>query len=1053
MNDYRRTRPLSRLSRFPGMHVFTLLVAMLLAGSAVAQRAVTGQVTDSETGTPMAGVTVVVKGSTAGAFTDDEGQYSVRVASNEDVLVFTFIGYQRQEVTVGSQTSVSVGLVQTGVELDDVVITALGITREKKALGYSVTEVAGESLTEARENNVVNSLAGRVAGVNISSTAGGPASSTRVIIRGNASLGGNNQPLYVVDGIPLDNSNLGSAGMWGGKDLGDGISSINPDDIETISVLKGPSATALYGTRAQNGVILITTKKGRARKGIGVELNSNYVVERPLVLYDFQQEYGQGDRGEAPTTVDEAIETARASWGSRMDGRPVINFDGVSRPYSPNPNNLLDFYDMGSTFTNTLSLAGGNETSTFRFSASDLRNNGLVPESGLNRNTFTLRGTSKLGNRLSVDVKANYVIEKAENRPSLSDTPENPGLVLTEMASNIPVSALETYKDEFGNYIPWNNSIFRVNPYWGVYEQTNFDQKDRFIGFMTLRYEFTNWLSLQLRAGTDFYTFRQTDIDGFGTPYVDRGRITENEWRVRETNADFLLLANKEFGDFSISATLGGNRMDQSREQLRLFGGNFSIPNLQTVANGEIQEIGYNISPRRINSFYGSAQLGFRNYLYLELAARNDWSSTLPVDNNSYFYPSASLSYVITDALKINSEVFSFGKVRFSYAQVGGDTDPFNLDLTYGLSGQPHLGYPIGAIAQGFVPNNALEPSLTTSWEAGTDLRFFNNRVSLDLAVYDMVTDKQIVSNTISQTTGYGSAVINTGKIRNRGIEALLMATPVSTQGGFKWEVGFNFARNVNEVLTLNPSDTTLKAIRLGESRQRNTYVEARLGEPYGAIVGFAYLRDDNGNIVYNDAGMPRATPDLQVLGVGVPAWTGGLTNTFTYKGIMASALIDMRFGGVVHSMTNLRAYATGTHMETLEGRENGLTVTGVRQTGTTADGDPIYEDFSFTHAAEDVQDYYGTVSSQISEEFIYDASFMKLRQVTIGYNIPSSVLERTPFQGISVSLVGRNLAFLYRNVPNIDPESNYNNSNAQGLEYGTLPTPRSLGFNVNVKF
>jgi len=1035
------------------MHVFSLLMALLLCGTAVAQRTVTGQVTDSETNTPMAGVTVVVKGSTAGAFTDDEGKYSVRVSSNEDVLVFSFIGYQSQEITVGSQSSIDVALVQTGVELDDVVITALGISREKKALGYSVTEVAGESLTEARENNVVNSLAGRVAGVNVSSTAGGPASSTRVIIRGNASLGGNNQPLYVVDGIPLDNSNLGSAGMWGGKDLGDGISSINPDDIETISVLKGPSATALYGTRAQNGVILITTKKGRARKGIGVELNSNYVVEQPLVLYDFQQEYGQGDRGQAPTTVEEAIETARSSWGARMDGRQVVGFDGVSRPYSPNPDNLIDFYRTGQTLTNTLSFAGGNETSTFRFSASDLRNNGLVPESGLKRNTFTLRGTSQLGRKLSVDVKANYVIERAENRPSLSDTPENPGLVLTEMASNIPVSALENYKDEFGNYIPWNNSIYRVNPYWGVYEQTNFDQKDRFIGFMTLRYEFTNWLSLQLRAGTDFYTFRQTDIDGYGTPYVDRGRITENEWRIRETNMDFLFLANKEFGDFSISGTFGGNRMDQSREQLRLFGGNFSIPNLQTVANGENQQIGYSISPKQINSLYGSAQVGFRDYLYLELAARNDWSSTLPVENNSYFYPSASLSYVITDALNINSEVLSFGKVRVSYAQVGGDTDPFNLNLTYSLQGQPHLGYPIGNIAQGFVPNNALEPSLTTSWEAGADFRFFNNRVSLDVAYYDMITAKQIVSNTISQATGYGSAVINTGEIRNRGVEALLMATPVSTDGGFKWEVGFNFARNLNEVISLNPSDTTLKAIRLGESRARNTYVEARLGEPYGAIVGFAYLRDDAGNIVYNADGMPRRTSSLEVLGVGVPSWTGGLTNTFSYKGIVASALIDMRFGGVIHSMTNLGAYSAGTHMNTLEGRENGLTVNGVIETGTDPNGDPIYESFTYTHPAEDVQDYYRHISSQISEEFIYDASFMKLRQVTIGYNLPSSILDRTPFQGVNVSLVGRNLAFLYRNVPNVDPESNYNNGNAQGLEYGTLPTPRSLGFNVNLKF
>ncbi|MEM6763784.1 MAG: SusC/RagA family TonB-linked outer membrane protein [Bacteroidota bacterium] len=1028
-------------TRFSRLTLFMLM--MLISMGMFAQSTISGTVEDAS-GDPLVGVTIQEVGTTNGALSGVDGSYSIDVNSSDAVLRFTFIGFETQEISLNGKSALNISMVGSDVQLDDVVITALGISRDKKSLGYSVTEVQGEVLTKARENNVVNGLAGRVAGVQVSSTAGGPAASTRVIIRGNASLAGNNQPLYVVDGIPIDNTNLGSAGMWGGKDLGDGISSINPDDIENISVLKGPSATALYGTRAQNGAVLITTKKGTARKGIGVEINSNFTIEEPILDYpEFQYVYGSGTEGRAPATQDEAIQTSRSSWGARMDGQSVIQWDGVNRPYVAHPDNLDNFYNDAQTFTNTLSLNGGNQDATFRLSASDLNNRGLVPESGLRRNTFTLRGTAKMGSKLTADVKANYVREKAENRPSLSDTPENPGLVLTELASSIDQATLQNYLNEDGTRREWTNSQFRTNPYWGVDRQNNEDTRDRIIAFATLKYDFTDWLALQVRAGTDYYTFRQTDADGFGTSYVPLGRITEREWRVRETNADFLLMFNEDFGDISVSANLGGNRLDQSTERLQLNGNDFNVPDLETVSNTARQSIEYAITEKQINSFYGSAQIGYKDYLFLDITGRNDWSSTLPDNNNSYFYPSASLSFSFTDAFGINSNILSFGKVRASYAEVGGDTEPYRLDLTYNLVGQPVFGNPQAQIAQGTIPLADLKPTFTTSYEVGFDLRFFQNRLGIDFAWYKMNTQDQILGTTISPTSGYDQVTINAGELENTGIELLITGTPVQTKD-FRWDVSFNFAQNENEVLSLTEG---LEFLRLGESRQRNTFVEARVGQPYGAIVGRAFRRDEQGRKVFDANGDPLASEDLVILGTGVPDWIGGLNNTFTFKGISLGALIDIRQGGELHSMTNLRAYATGRHENTLEGREAFYAGTG----GVVGDG--VTESGEANTVARDPEIYFSNMASRISEEFIYDASFIKMRQITLSYALPRQWLANTPIQGLTLSLVGRNLFFISRDVQNIDPESNYNNSNAQGLEYGTLATPRSYGVNLNVKF
>ena len=830
------------------MKRFVLLMACMtfLALTGYAQQAVSGRVTSSDDGSALPGVNILIQGTTTGTTSDVDGNYKLSVPSGGATLVFSFVGYENLVVETGGRSSINVQLISDVSQLDEIVVAAFGLEREKKALGYAVTEVSGKSISEARENSVVNSLAGRVAGVVVSSPATGPAASSRVVIRGNSSITGNNQPLYVIDGVPVDNSNLGAAGMWGGKDLGDGISSLNPDDIESMSVLKGPTAAALYGSRAQNGVILITTKRGKAGEGIGVEINSNIVFEDPLITEyeEYQYQFGAGTGGEAPTTVDEAIQFNRGnSWGAPINGQSVIFYDGVNRPYTAQRDNIKDFYETGRTFTNTVALTGGTADANFRFSASYLDNEGLVPESGLERYTFNLRGSANLSEKLYTDVKLNYIQETADNRPSLSDTPENPGLVLPELAPTLSINLLRNYEDESGAEIPWNSSIFRTNPYWGVFEQSNLDTKNRLLGFALLRYNFTDWLSLQVRTGTDQYTLRQTDIDGFGTSYVPLGRITERSYDVKERNHDFLLQFDKSINeDFSVSASFGGNHRTQISEILRVSGNDFFTADFQDITNTASQSTESRVLGRReVNSLYGYVQVGYKNMLFLEVTGRNDWSSTLtnPMDpdgsDNSFFYPSANLSFTFTDAFDMNWGPLSFGKVRVSAARVGNDSeDAFVQLLTYSLSQPPFNGQGLGQIGTDRIPNSGLIPEENNAIEFGADLRFLNNRIGLDFAWYRQRAENLIIPVNVSQTSGFNSSIVNAGELENKGFEFLLTGTPIQAPSGFRWDVGINFSKNDNEVLSLRePVDR----LTIGTARSFVT-VEARIGEPYGAIVG-----------------------------------------------------------------------------------------------------------------------------------------------------------------------------------------------------------------------
>lgn len=1032
-----------------------------------AQRQVSGTVTAGGDGSPLSGVSVVVVGTTTGVFTDFDGKFTVE-CGNATSIRFSYIGYESQEVEIASQTTINVTLQEIDVNLDDVVITAIGIERDKKALGYSVTEIGGESFVEAREVNLANALQGKIAGVNASNLSTGPAGSSRVIIRGNVSLTGDNQPLYIIDGVPIDNSSFGQAGLWGGVDEGDGTSSINPDDIETISVLKGANAAALYGSRASNGVILITTKSGKSRKGIGVELNSNFVFENVIDHFDFQDQYGHGRDGLAPVDANEAWSFGNSTnWGAKLDGSNVAQFDGVSRPYSFQADeNMKRFYNTGTTWTNTIGLSGGNADHSIRLNASILDNKSIQPNAGYKRRNISTSYTGKFGKRLTVTSKILYSNEDAQNRPRIADSPGNSLNALFTLPVNynvddllgdpnkpgaVPEGFVPQDGKEVGAEMQISNNLWNANPWWAAYQFDNDDQRDRVIASQVAKFEITDFLFVQGRYGMDWYVRRETDITPYGTGYRRLGQMNERERRIRETNMEGLIGFDDTYGDISVNAFVAGNIMRRSSETLSLNAGNFNIPFFHTVSNAANQTFGYGLGQEGINSVYGSATVGYKDYLYITGSARQDWFSTLNPETNSILYPSIGGSLVFSEMLGLSGGAMTFGKLRASWAQVGGDTDPYRLALTYQL-GNGHLGQPDARIVQSSIPNSALVPLTSTELEFGVDLRFFDNRLGVDLTYYSQRTTDDILNASISNTSGFTATTINIGEMTNNGLELLLTGRPIQTKD-FSWDISYNMAINNNEVVFLNEGiDEIRVGGNLGEPRTRWAFIFNVVGEPFGTIKGFTQQMIDGQPVFNPDNGQPVRTTETSIIGNGVHRYTGGLTNTFTFKGVYLDFLIDFKTGGQIYSGTNVRQVGSGGHQMTVnpveglgfvsEGREK-ITITGVNP-----DGEPL----NMTIGPEDTDGFWGAYS-QLSDRFVYDATFMKLRQISVGYSIPKSTLGTAPIQGVRLSFVARNLALLINNVDNVDPESVYNNSNAQGLEYFSFPQTRTYGFNVKLDF
>ena len=1017
------------------------------------QRQVTGKVTD-ERGDPLTGVSVSVVGTTVGVLTDISGAYSVNIPEQATSISFSFVGMQTEIVDIGAQTEINIILKEMAVGLDEVVVTALGISRERKTLTYSVTEVAGESIARANELNLGNALSGRIAGVNASGSATGPMGSTRVIIRGNGSLGGDNQPLYVVNGVPMIVSNLGSAGQYGGKDSGDGLSSLNPDDIESISVLKGGTAAALYGSRAANGVILITTKSGRVRQGIGVEYHTSFTFENPLAIPDWQYEYGSGFSGVAPQNQTAAVDYGRNSWGAKLDGSMVVNPDGELRPYIAQRNNIKNFYNTGTNFSNTLAISGGTETANFRFSVSNADVKAIVPNSSGNRKTFNLSTNANLSKKIVFEGKAQYNVELNKNRTAIADFTGNPNAAVGLIATNIDVRTLAPGFDENGNETLWCEYNFVSNPYFAANKRKNEDERQRFLGSFSLRYNIFDFLYLRARLGTDFSVIESFDITPTGTAHNAEGSMSEGSMKFFENNYELLIGFDRVFGDFRVNAIAGGNQKYSNNRNTSFSSGRFDVPFAYFLTNGTAQISSKSFSENAINSLFASADLGYKNYLFLTLSGRQDWFSTLTdpflEDNsNSIFYPSAGLSYIISETWQSRPNWLSFAKVRASWAQVGGGAPgAYGTNLSYSASTVQHLGHPLMSISGSTIPT-ILKPYTSTTIEAGIDFRLFNNRIGVDFTVYDRTTTDDIVSASLPASTSWGSINLNVGEVQNRGVELMLTGSPISSGTGLNWDVVFNTAYNRNMIVRISDE---VKSMHLGTVRTGNGYVYNYEGQPFGMVTGYEMKRGVNGDIVYNIANGLPVQSELKALGRGVPPLNISLTNNFTYKNFSLSLFLDSKWGGVMYSATNAYGTYYGLHKNTVANgvRETGITVSGVT-VSKTEDGE-IEEPYN---NVIDAQTYFRDVAFRITDEYVYKADFIKLRQVNFGYSVPSTIYRKyIPFiQSLNVSFVARNLFLIYSAMENVDPETNYNTGNAQGMENFGVPPTRSYGLSLAVQF
>ena len=1003
-----------------------------------------GQVTDSN-GETLPGVSVKLKGSTIGASTDLDGRYSINIPDKNSVLVFTYIGYVTQEVVLGDKTSLNIKLEAANTALTEVVVTALGISREKKALAYSVSEVKGDELTQARETNVANALSGKVAGVNVSGNATGPGGSSRVVIRGNGSLAGNNQPLYIVNGMPMDNSipGGGTSSTGGGinVDRGDGIAGINPDDIESISVLKGGPAAALYGSRASNGVILITTKKGVASKGIGVELNSTSTFETISVIPDWQYEYGQGIDGVKPASATAARSAGRLSFGAKMDGQPSIQLDGETRPYSPVyvKDNFDNFYRMGSTYSNTVAFTGGTSDLNFRFSVANVDANAIMEKSSINRKIANLNVNAALGKRITVEAIGQYNLEEGINRPKVGYADHNASWATYLVANTMDVRNLAPGYDANFNETLWNASSAATNPYFVINRYKNGDDKNRFLGQFSVKFDILKNLFVKTSVSKDFYKFDAENIIPTGTAAAPKGEFENIQASVSETNSMVSLNYNAKFlKNFSFMAMAGGNQQQSVYDQTNIRGTEFTIPFFYSYTNVAALSTSPNYEQSKINSVFGSADLDYKRVAFLTVSARQDWFSTLSPQNNTILYPSIGGSLILSEAIKMPSFI-NFMKLRTSWAQVGGATpSPYMLNQTFNMIQGGHNGRPVQGFSSRLVTNPDLRPLTSTTYEAGLDVQLFNNRIGLDFTVYNRKTTDDIVRTTIPNTSGYTEALLNVGEVSNKGIEFLISGKPLKSKK-FRWDISYNFAYNQSEIVKLAEG---LTEVTIGNGVAGGV-VQNRVGKPFGMIRGFMHKQDANGKTIFNTISNLQVVSPLTDLGVGVPPYTMGLTNNFGYKNISLNILLDGKFGNTVWSNTNWYASRFGLPKSTLPGRESGLPLTGVTEAGAP---------YSYTVPVVQIDNYYNSQQSYTGL-FAYDGSFVKLRQVILGYKLPISKVGSLKFQSATLSAVARNLFILYSKTDNFDPESSNTSDNAQGLEAFGLPRTRSIGLNLQVKF
>ncbi|WP_163325927.1 SusC/RagA family TonB-linked outer membrane protein [Draconibacterium mangrovi] len=1038
--------------------IFLILgMCFALLGSAYAQQTVTGTVTGDD-GLGIPGVSVVQQGTGNGTSTDIDGHYTISVPGDA-VLIFSFVGMKTIEEAVNNRSSIDITLVTDAVGLDEVVVTALGIQRDKKSLGYAMQEIGGTELVDAREPNLANTLSGKVSGLQVVRGAGGPAGSSKIILRGNNSLTGSNQPLVVVDGMPIDNFTDGAqVDMWGsgaGRDFGSGIGDLNPDDIESMSVLKGASAAALYGSRAGNGVILIVTKKGRKTKGAGITINSRVGFESLLTQPDIQDVFGQGSYG----TYDRL---SRQSWGPKAEGQMVEDWQGNQSPLQTY-DNLDNFLRTGIVSNQNVSYSQMiNKTNIFA-SLTRYDNRSVIPETHIDRSTFTMRATSLFGEneRWKFDSKATFIKSNAENRPLAGIAAQNNSFyTMYTLPVSIDIRDFNPSIDEDGNQIWWDDaSTPQGNPWWNLQYGKNNDTRDRLIGFMSLAYDFTDWLNAEIKGGTDYYTTKKEEKIHTGGIVRPSGVYSKNIDEAFENNFSFLIKAQKDqlvdrLGGF---LTLGGNMMHQKSNGMGGNSGDLVVPNLFSLNNGvDKPSVSQRYSEKKINSLYGAVQLSWDGYVFVDATLRNDWSSTMHKDNRSFLYPSVSVSGIITDMITQNGgsvpEWLTFAKIRGSYAEVGNDLPPYQLYNTYsiGKSNSPHDQ--TTAAPGSILYDPSVVNELIKSYEAGIDLRFVDNRLGLDFTWYKTNATNQLINLPMDSFSGYQSRKINAGNIQNKGIEIMLTADIFRQKGGFNWTVNANMSKNENKILELADG---VEEYSLGTVDDLK--IVAMVGGNYGEMYGKKMVRVDDeasqyyGMVVVDESGLPLKGSDWEYLGNQQPDWMLGITNMFSYRNVNLSVLLDMKFGGKIFSGTTAFTHSRGTAAATVvNGEREDFVVEGVVQ---NEDGS-----YAVNDVAVSPQDYWGRVSATgnlgITDEFTYDASSIRIRNIKLGYTLPSRWFSNIPINGADISVIGNNIWLIHSDTPGIDPESVIGvGTNAIGMEMGSPPTMKSYTFNVSLKF
>ena len=837
----------------------------------------------------------------------------------------------------------------------------------------------------------------------------------------------------------------------GGIDYGDGLTGINPDDIESISVLKGNAAAVLYGSRASNGVILVTTKSGLSAKGkMNVEVSSSLLLDKLVDLTDFQNVYGQNsinqlNGNELPTSAANA--RGSDSWGHKLDGTPAVQFDGVVRPFSPVNDNYKRFFNTGSTLTNTVALSGSSLNHNYRLSVSNLRNKDVAPNSKFGRTSINTKTHSKFG-KVEADLSINYTYEKAANRPFIGGNHDNQFYSLLYLPNSIDVESLKPGYDSTGKEFLYTQGV--SNPYYVVNKEQEGDTRNRLIGSLSLKYQITNWLYASGRFYHDYFLAKRFQIipdnnASSSFPYSSPGNIGGilNQGSVDYTGNAYQLLLGIDpglKGQFKINGFVGGDMDNRIRNEVITSGNTFIVPGVYTINNIKTKLPSTSLTRIKTNSLFGSMELSYDKYIYLTLSGRNDWFSTLPLDNNNLFYPSAALSFVFSDAFRLPSFI-SFGKLRASTAQVSGATDPYQIDLNYSLD--PFLYdalLPLQGIGASNIPNKKLKPLLSTDYELGLEMSFLNNRISLDAAYYNRQIRDDIVRTAVSNTTGYSTAIINIGQSENKGIEISLKGTPVK-KNFFAWDVSMTFSKNDNRIVALGEAGKGVPIV-LATSKSGNAFIQLVEGQRYGSLYGSVYLRDSaSGKIIYDSRGFPLTDSKAKFLGSGTYDKLFGFSNTFSYKNVSFYFFLDGKFGADIYSETNAIAYNNGKHKGTLAGRENGFIADGLNETGGKN---------AVMVTPENISSYYNIIGG-ITEPFIYDASFVKLREVALAYKLPQKFVTKIGFTTATVSLVARNLLTIYKdkNLENVDPESQVANNNQQGIERMVYPPTRSYGMTI----